>query len=58
MDIKPWAYHIPWYYLSNELSCFSIDQGMRKLHFSQGNYINGINGTNPNALETLEKWVL
>ena len=58
MDIKPWEYNIPWSYLSNELSFLSNYQGMRKLHYSQGSYINCINGANLNALRTLKNWVL
>ena len=41
MDMKPWASHSPWYYLFNNLSCSEKDQGMTKLHISQGSHVNG-----------------
>jgi hypothetical protein len=44
--------------LSNKLSYLSFDQGMKRLHYSQGNYISSMYGTLPNALPTLESWVL
>lgn len=47
MDMKPYVPRIALSYISNELYCLEIDQGMRKLHLSQGIYICGINGTFP-----------
>ena len=39
--------HIPWYYLSKDLSCLKKDQGMTKMPLSQGKPIYGINDTLP-----------
>ena len=49
---------IPQYYISNKLSYLEKDQGMRKIHLSQGSYIYGINGTFPKAFQTIDIWIL
>lgn len=54
MVIKSMACHIHWFYLSNELSCLKKDQGMTKIHLSQGMLINVINGTLTKTNLTLE----
>ena len=51
--MKPMACHIVWPYLSNELSHPKKDQGMTKIHLSQGRPINVINGSVPKENLTL-----
>ena len=54
IDMKPMESHIPWSYLSNELSCLKKDQGVTKIHLSQGKHINWISGAFPKEKLTLD----
>ena len=57
MDIKTMACYITCSYLSNKLSHSKKDQGVTKIHLSQGKHINNFSGTLPKENLTLELWV-